>query len=139
MVIKEATYRQSINYRSRTFPATTCGIQAIWFRYILQEVQFKQEAPTTIYCDNGSTIKLSRDPVLHGSSKHISVRYYFLKDRTTSEELELVYCRSEDQVAYIFTKALKPAGFQKLRKMFGVCKIWVLTTLDDQFKGRNVE
>ncbi|GKC42143.1 hypothetical protein Tco_1059865 [Tanacetum coccineum] len=103
--------------------ATACGCQAIWLRYILEEFNFSQREPTIIFCDNNSLIKLSRDPVLHGRSKHISVRFHFLRDRTRSQELELVYCRSEDQVADILTKALKPAVFHKLRRMLGVCRI----------------
>ncbi|GKB48853.1 retrovirus-related pol polyprotein from transposon TNT 1-94 [Tanacetum coccineum] len=103
--------------------ATACGCQAIWLRYILEELNFSQGEPIIIFCDNNSSIKLSRDRVLHGRSKHISVRCHFLRDRTRSQELELVYCRSEDQVADILTKALKPAVFQKLRRMLGVCKI----------------
>ena len=101
--------------------ATTCACQAVWLRRILHMVNFKQEGPTLIYCDNTSTIKLSKNPVLHGRSKHIDVRFYFLRDLTIDQTIDLVYCKSEDQVADIFTKALKIDAFQKHRKSLGVC------------------
>ncbi|KAE8732649.1 hypothetical protein F3Y22_tig00001818pilonHSYRG00071 [Hibiscus syriacus] len=103
--------------------ASTCVCQAIWMRKLLEEVHFKQKGPTIIYCDNSSTIKLSKNPILHGRSKHIDFRYHFLRDRVNYEEIDMVYCRSEDQIADIFTKALKLATFQKLQQMLGVCKM----------------
>ncbi|XP_057949871.1 secreted RxLR effector protein 161-like [Malania oleifera] len=43
---------------------TTCVCQVIWLKKILEELQFKQDRPTLIYCDNSSAIKLSKNPVL---------------------------------------------------------------------------
>ena len=60
--------------------ATACACQAIWLRRILEELQFKQVEATIVFCDNNSAIKLSKNPVLHGRSKHIDVKYYFLRD-----------------------------------------------------------
>ena len=57
--------------------ATACACQAIWLRRILEELQFKQVEATTVFCDKNSAIKLSKNPVLHGRSKHINVKYYF--------------------------------------------------------------
>ena len=74
-----------------------------------------------IHCDNSSIIKLSRNPVLHGRSKHIDVRYHFLHNLVTKKIIDLVYCQSEDQVADILTKSLKLKAFEKLRGLLGVC------------------
>lgn len=101
--------------------ATACACQAIWFKRILEELQFKQVEATTIFCDNNSTIKLSKNLVLHGRSKHINVKYYFLRDLSNDGTSKLVYCRSEDQVTDIQTKPLKLATFVKLRNLLGVC------------------
>lgn len=101
--------------------ANSCACQAVWLRQILAALQFKQEGATTIYCDKSSAIKLSKNPVLHGRSKHIDVRYHFLRDLTNNGIIDLVYCKSQDQVADIFTKSLKLTAFQKLRGMLGVC------------------
>ena len=76
--------------------ATACACQAIWLRRILKEMQFKLRNATTICCDNNSTIKLSKNPVLHGRSKHIDIKYYFLRDICKDGAIELNYCLSED-------------------------------------------
>ena len=101
--------------------ATACACQAIWLRRILEELQFQQIEATIVFCDNNSVIKLSKNPVLHGRSKHINVRYYFLRDLSNDGTIKLVYYRSEDQVANIQTKPLKFATFVKLRGLLGVC------------------
>ncbi|KAJ4718900.1 Retrovirus-related Pol polyprotein from transposon TNT 1-94 [Melia azedarach] len=101
--------------------ATSCACQAIWLRKILEELYFKQEGPTLIFCDNSSAIKLSKNPVLHERSKHIDVRYHFLCNLVKDGAIDLTYCKSEDQVADIFTKPLKLAAYLKLRKLLGVC------------------
>ena len=51
--------------------ATTCAFQAIWLQNIFEELHFKQEKPSHIYCDNNLAIKLSKNHVLHGKGKHI--------------------------------------------------------------------
>ena len=101
--------------------ATACACQAIWLKKILEELQYKEDGPTLIYCDNSSAIKLSKNLVLHGRSKHIDMKYHFLRDLTNDGVINLVYCRSEDQVADIQTKPLKLATFVKLRGLLGVC------------------
>jgi len=124
-VVAWSSKKQSIVTLSTTqaeFVATTaCACQAIWFRRILEELQFKQRGPTAIYCDNISTIKLSKNPVFHDMSKHIDVRFYFLRDLTKDEVIEVLYCKSENQVVDILTKPLKLSAFQKLRNLLGVC------------------
>ncbi|KAL5810453.1 hypothetical protein ACOSQ3_027162 [Xanthoceras sorbifolium] len=59
--------------------ATACACQAIWLKKILGELNFKRQGPITIFCDNSSAIKLSKNPVLHGRSKHIDVKFSLFK------------------------------------------------------------
>ena len=103
--------------------ATACACQAIWLRRILEELQFKQCGATIILCDNSSTIKLSKNPVLYGRSKHIDVKLYFLRDLCKDGTVDLMHCKSDDQVADIFTKALKRESFVKLRGLLGLCNL----------------
>jgi hypothetical protein len=74
-----------------------------------------------IFCDNNSTIKLSKNPVLHARRNHIDVKFHFLRDLTKDETIEIIYCKSEDEVVDIFNKSLKLELFVKLRRLLGVC------------------
>ncbi|GKV14990.1 hypothetical protein SLEP1_g25791 [Rubroshorea leprosula] len=60
--------------------ATSCACRAVWLRRIIEELELNQHEATSIYCNNSSAIKLSRNLVLHGRSKHIHVRYHFLRN-----------------------------------------------------------
>ncbi|KAL8138542.1 hypothetical protein V2J09_004543 [Rumex salicifolius] len=53
--------------------ATTGACQTIYLRKVLEELKFKQPNPIEIYYDNNSAIKLSKNPIMHGRSKHIDV------------------------------------------------------------------
>ena len=99
---------------------TACACQAFWLRRILEELQFQLGNATTIFCDNNSAIKLSKNPMLHGRSKHIDVKYYFLRDICNDGAIELKYYHSEDQLEDIFTKPLKLLPFQNLRRLMGI-------------------
>lgn len=54
-----------------------CVTQAIWLKNILAKIHFPQQEPTTTDSDNGSTIKLSKNPVLYRRSEHINVNFHF--------------------------------------------------------------
>ena len=103
--------------------AAACASQAVWMQRILEKLSLKESKGTTIFCDNSSTIKLSKNPVLHGRSKHIDVRFHFLRDLTQEGAVELVYCGTQEQLADIMTKPLPLAAFQKFRNQLGVCEI----------------
>ncbi|KAA0066751.1 putative mitochondrial protein [Cucumis melo var. makuwa] len=125
----DSDYAGDLGDRKLEFVAATV---AIWLKKmlhnlaekkILEELYFKQEGATKVYSDNSSVIKLTKNPVLHGRSKHIDVKFHFLRDLTRDGVIELYYCKSEDQIADIMTKTLKLPAFQKLRELLGVCVI----------------
>ncbi|CAJ2672146.1 unnamed protein product [Trifolium pratense] len=77
----------------------------------------------TIFCDNSSSIKLSRNPVMHGRSKHIDVRFHFLRDLTKDGKIQLQHCSSFEQIGDIMTKALSLDNFCRIRELLGLCKL----------------
>lgn len=87
---------------------------------MLEEIGCKQGERTVLFCDNSSTIKLSKNPVFHGRSKHIQVRFHFLRELVSDEIIELEYCSTQDQLADVMTKAVKLDVFEKLRGYMGV-------------------
>jgi hypothetical protein len=44
-------------------------------------IRFKEKEPTTIHCDNTSAISLSKNPIQHSKSKHIPIKYHYLRDQ----------------------------------------------------------
>ena len=82
-----------------------------------------QKEPTEIYCDNKSTIAMAKNSVYHSRTKHIAIKYHFLRETTANKDIEIKYCNTEDQVADIFTKALPRAKLEQLRDMLGISEI----------------
>ena len=91
-----------------------CACQGVWIKRILKELRHFDGACTIVMCDNSSTIKSSKNLVMHGRTKHIDVRFHFLRNLTKEDTIELVHCGSQDQVANIMTKPLKLEVFHKL-------------------------
>jgi hypothetical protein len=59
---------------------------------------------------------------MHGRSKHIDVRFHFLRELANDGVIELLHCGSEDQIADVMTKPLKLDSFQKFRRLMGMCR-----------------
>lgn len=59
---------------------------------------------------------------MHGRSKYIDIHFHFLSNLSKECEVELMYCASQDQLADIMTKSLKLELFEKLKKLFGICR-----------------
>ncbi|KAD0618051.1 hypothetical protein E3N88_43979 [Mikania micrantha] len=100
--------------------ATAATCQAVWLRRILEDLGFKQMEATTIWCDSRSAIHLSKNPALHGRSKHIELKHHFIRDMVAQKQVELKFCNTEDQTADVLTKALCREKFTHHRFKLGV-------------------
>lgn len=125
--ISWASKKQSVVALSTTeaeyIDAALCACQCVWLRRILEKLGFEEKMETTIMCDNSSAIQLSKNPVFHGKSKHIEVRFHYLRDLVSQGIVKMSHCSTENQAADIFTKPLKLEQFEKLRRMLGVTDI----------------
>jgi hypothetical protein len=57
---------------------------------------------------------------MHGRCKHIDARFHFLRNLTKDGIVELVHCKTDEQLADLFTKPLKLESFCKLREGLGM-------------------
>ena len=64
-----------------------------------------------IYCDNTSAIAIANNPVLHSKTKHIEIRYHFIRDHVMNGDIELHFVPTEYQLAEVFTKPLDKTCF----------------------------
>ena len=73
-----------------------------------------------VYCDNSSAIDISKTPVQHSKTKHIEIKYHFIKDLVERKITCLEYIPTERQNADIFTKPLDRSKFEALRQVISV-------------------
>jgi hypothetical protein len=100
--------------------ASTASCEAIWLHKLLAGLFDQELDPTVIYCDNQSCIKLSENPVFHDRSKHIEIRYHFIRDRVQKGAVKLQYIPTDQQVVDILTKPLAKGKFEAFRDRLGL-------------------
>ncbi|GJR20016.1 hypothetical protein Tco_0968543 [Tanacetum coccineum] len=76
-----------------------------------------------IFCDNTSAIAISNNLVLHSRTKHIDIRYHFIRDHILKGYIELHFIPTEYQLADIFTKPLDEPTFTRLKAELGMLNI----------------
>ena len=80
-------------------------------------MKLKQRGATVIQVDNKLVIELAKNPVNHERSKHMDVRFHFIRDHVKEGNLELLHVANQDQVADIYTKPLPKVLFEKYKKI----------------------
>ena len=94
--------------------------EAIYLARILSEFLDAETKPVKIYCDNQGAIALVKNPVKHGRSKHIDIRYHFTREHVEKGTIELEYVPSNFNLADPFTKPLGRVKWVNFRKpLFG--------------------
>lgn len=94
--------------------------QVIWMKHILECFKLKISEPVRIFCDNTSAINISKNLMLHDRTKHIELKYHFLREKFERKDVSLEHVSTKKQLAYIFTKPLPKATFEYLRGELGV-------------------
>ena len=94
--------------------ATTCCTQVLWMIQTLADLEVKYIAPISIHCDNTSAISVSKNPILHSKTKHIPIKYHFLRDQVTNQVVQVQYIPTTEQIEDIFTKPLAKTPFEYL-------------------------
>ena len=94
--------------------------ESLWLQQLLADLKKESVKSMVIFEDNQSAISMAKNPQFHGRSKHIAIKYHFIREQVSSGKVELKYCRTNDMVADIMTKGLSGEQFEKLRLMAGV-------------------
>ena len=76
-----------------------------------------------ILCDNTSAIAIANNPVQHTITKHIDIRYHFLREHVMSGTVELYFVPTDQQIADIFTKPLDESTFSRLVGELGMLNL----------------
>jgi len=103
--------------------AATVACQGIWLARLLGEMLNQDTAPALIFVDNKSAISLCKNPVLHDRSKHIDLRYHFIRDCVEKGTVIVEFIRTGEQKADILTKSLGRVRFQELRDKVGTIDV----------------
>ena len=104
------------------FVAATAEVnQALWLRKSFGDLHMNQTKGTEVFVDNQFAIAISYNPVFYGKTKHFNIKLLFLREVQNNGDVILLYCKTKEQLAVIFTKQLSGNKFQDVRQKHGVC------------------
>ena len=89
--------------------------ELLWLRMILNEMKYDVVLPIIVYCDNQSAIRMIENDVDHSRTKHIDIKYNFLRETVKKGIVRFEWISTKEQVADIFTKGLSKEIYEKLR------------------------
>ncbi|CAI7874076.1 unnamed protein product [Closterium sp. NIES-53] len=94
--------------------------EIVWQRRLLAELGEEQQGPTPLYCDSQGAIALPKNPVLHGLTKHMRVKWHWTRSMVATGEVELRYVKTTRQPADMMTKRLVEQQHWKFCKLAGM-------------------
>ena len=97
-----------------------CWTQILWMKHMLVDIHIHYDDPIPIFCDNTSAINISKKPVMHSKTKHIPIKFHFLREKVSNNTIKMEYDGTKNQIVDIFTKPLPKMQFESLRDQLGV-------------------
>nr|GEU84198.1 hypothetical protein [Tanacetum cinerariifolium] len=105
-----------------TFKSTSGGAQFLGEKLLMDYGFHFNKIPN--YCDSKLAIAISCNPVQHSRTKHIDVRYHFIKEHVEKGTMELYFVKTDYQLVDIFNKALPVDRFNYLVRRLGIARLW---------------
>ena len=100
--------------------SSSAARELIWIWQFLDELGLLPDGPTTVFSDNQSAMSLAKNPVNHQNTKHIRVKYHFIREVIALQELDLKFIGTEEQVADVLTKPLGRIKFTRFVSAMGM-------------------
>jgi len=102
---------------------TTIATQALWLSRLFGELLGRKVDVVELKVDSKSALALAKNPVFHDRSKHIQIKYHFIRDCLEDGSIKANHIATTDQLADILTKSLGKAKFQEMRRRIGLKQI----------------
>jgi hypothetical protein len=122
MISWKATRSPSVALSSceaELYGGSSAAQELLWAKRLLQELGYSTKKPV-LWCDNQSTVLMTKDPVFSSRSKHIDARYFFIRELTQGGEMETRHIAGVDNPADVFTKPLLHERHKKMLTLLGL-------------------
>ena len=103
--------------------AASAATQALWLSRLLGELRGSSADMVELKVDSRSALALAKNPIFHGRSKHIRIKYHFIRDCLEDGSIKAEHIPTTDQLADILTKSLGKTKFQEMREKIGLNQI----------------
>lgn len=110
----------SLSTTESEYIAASVAVQeVVWLKRFLDELKMPYARNTVVRCDNQSALKLIKNPEFHKRTKHIDIRYHFIREQYERKTFTIEYIKTEVQPADIFTKSMTVERHQMLCELIG--------------------
>ena len=116
---KQATVALSTT-KAEYVALSTATQEAIWLRRLFTDVEEPLEEPVVINEDNQEAIAMAKNAAVHARTKHIDIRYHFVREGVQNGTITLKYVATDEMIADILTKPLPKHPFEKLVFELGI-------------------
>lgn len=99
---------------------TRAGKEAVSARVTMKDLHKFEEGPTRVYSDSQSAIALSLNARFHARTRHIEVSHHFIHHLVSTQQVELIYVNTEDNLSDLLTKGLLRERHEKLMTRLGL-------------------
>lgn len=105
--------------------ATGAAMQAMWLRSLLSELTRREPQCVTLFVDNKSAIELMKNPVFHGRSKHIDIKFHYIRECVERGQIMVKWVGTLEQKVDSLTKPMAVTKLGEMRHMLGVRELKV--------------
>ncbi|MCO5560474.1 hypothetical protein L7F22_014089 [Adiantum nelumboides] len=124
--------REAVSWRSRLQTCVTQSTigakhvaaseackEAIWLGWLVTDLGIKEETPM-LHCASQSAVQLARSPVYHSKTKHVDVKYDFIREMVEDKQVQLVKVHTIDNPTDLLTKGLPRESFTHCHKLLAI-------------------
>jgi transposase InsO family protein len=102
--------------------ATHAAKECIWLRRLIEPLFGPSLTPTILHCDNQAAVHLATDDNYHARTKHIDIRFHFIRQTISDGHVDIKFCPTQDMTADILTKALPKHKVAIHSQNLGICR-----------------
>ena len=104
--------------------STHAAQEAVWLRRLIDEIAPSSKLPTPLFCDNNGARALAKsDAVYHSRTKHIDIKYHFVREAVKDRKISIIYVSTNENIADLFTKALARPKFEPFTTAMGIRRL----------------
>ena len=105
----------------------------VWIKQLLKGMKEEIIEHVILYCDNTSAINISKNHVIHAKTKHIVIKYHYVRELVEDKEVKMECINTKEKTADIFTKPLPKDAFEYLRGKLGVIPLTKVVLISTRF------
>uniref|UniRef100_A0A1Y1L684 Reverse transcriptase Ty1/copia-type domain-containing protein n=1 Tax=Photinus pyralis TaxID=7054 RepID=A0A1Y1L684_PHOPY len=94
--------------------------ELMWLKRLVSKISGKTIVKPILYCDSASAVKSSKNPEFHKRTKHVKLRFFYVRECVQDNEIEVQHIDGQHQLADLFTKPLDRVRFKTLRDGLGL-------------------